>query len=106
MLRVVAVRWFIELCCGSAGLSKAFAAAGFSVTAVDKASNVHRTKVHVLSIDLTSPEGQQQVFDMLRSGHCVLPHSATLRHGQQGQGKANFKEDEGPWGTATSAAAI
>ncbi len=49
----------IELCCGSAGYSAEISKQGFSAIAVDHAYNKHVPKHPVVSLDLSTPHGQQ-----------------------------------------------
>ena len=65
-----------EICCGSATLSSALKAAGFAVKPVDWDGNRHKTHVPFIRIDLTSPEGQQRLWRLLKAGRVVYIHLA------------------------------
>jgi hypothetical protein len=55
----------VELCCGSANLSLHLQRAGFNVVAIDYSRNRHKPKVQVANVDLTSEEGQLELFNLL-----------------------------------------
>ena len=58
----------LEIFCGCARLTGAWAKMGAKGVAVDRRDNAHVPEVPVLWIDLTTAGGQQQVLDLIRSG--------------------------------------
>ena len=55
----------LELFCGSAGLSHACHTVGFRIVPIDWKGNKHVTKVPITRLDLSTPEGQQEVWNLL-----------------------------------------
>ena len=56
----------LEICCGHAGLTATLVKHGFEATGVDWHKNQHETVVPILKADLTTPEGQALVWDLVR----------------------------------------
>ena len=60
---------FIELCCGSAGLTAACARLGFRAFGVDwKRNKSKKPKHHILNLDLTVPANQRFIKELIASG--------------------------------------
>ena len=59
---------FLELCCGSAGLTASANKAGYRGLGIDWIRNKAKsTKAHILNLDLTEPDSQKFVMDMINS---------------------------------------
>ena len=56
----------LELCCGHAGLAFACCKVGFVGQGVDWQGNKHKPVVPIMRIDLTTQEGQKEVWRILR----------------------------------------
>ena len=67
---------FIELCCGSAGLSAAFRSLGFQVLAIDHSHNRHQPQVPCLALDLRLDSSWSFVERMVTSRATLLVHIA------------------------------
>ena len=67
---------FIELCCGSAGLSAAFRTLGFQVLAIDHSHNQHQPQVPCLALDLRLDSSWSFVERMVTSHATLLVHIA------------------------------
>ena len=57
---------FVEVCCGSAGLSASVSQYGFDCIGVDCRRNRHAPKARVLEIDLSTPDGCRLLCDVCR----------------------------------------
>ena len=55
----------LEIFCGSAGLSHACHCVGFRIIPIDWSGNKHASKVPVTKIDASTPEGQEQIWQMM-----------------------------------------
>ena len=66
----------LELCAGSANLSRALHNAGFQVIAVDHQSNVHKPKVHIVQIDLSHPSAFELISTFLQDSSVFYVHIA------------------------------
>ena len=55
----------LELFCGSAGLSHACHTIGFRIVPIDWKGNKHVTKMPITRLDLSTPVGQQEVWNLL-----------------------------------------
>ena len=55
----------LELFCGSAGLSHACHTIGFRIVPIDWKGNKHVTKMPITRLDLSTPKGQQEVWNLL-----------------------------------------
>ena len=103
----------LELFCGSAGLSHACHTIGFKIIPIDWKGNKHLTKVPITRLDLSTDEGQVQVWNMLETlpvkyvhmgppcGTCSrarekrIPKWALRRNSQNPQPLRNEKYPEG-----------
>ena len=56
----------IELCCGHAGLTATLWDVGFQAMGIDWIGNRHQPMIPITKIDLASPEGQQQAWELLQ----------------------------------------
>ena len=66
---------FLELCCGSAGLTAAANKAGYRGLGIDWIRNKAKsTKAHILNLDLTEPSNQKFVLDMINSKKVQAVH--------------------------------
>ena len=65
-----------EIFCGSAGLSKAMAAQGFRVLAIDWRGNTHKAAVEFQKIDLTTMAGQDHAMHLLAGMNLKFVHFA------------------------------
>ena len=71
-----AKRTAIELCCGHAGLTKALWEAGFHAIGIDWSGNRHDPIVPIIQRDLSEPNDQKQVLEMIHKAsyvHIGLP---------------------------------
>lgn len=66
----------IELCAGSANLSRHLQQAGFQSIGIDHSRNVHNTKMHVIQIDLTKPSSFGLVKSIIDEGCVFYIHMA------------------------------
>ncbi len=64
----------LELCCGHAGLTAALCDAGLDACGVDWAKNKHQPAIPILHVDLTSPEGQHFIMQMLEDLTLMYVH--------------------------------
>ena len=62
---------FIEVCCGSAGLSSAFIAAGVSALGIDWGGNQHKPKAPWIVLDLSTPNGLTSLLALLEANTAV-----------------------------------
>ena len=67
---------FLELCCGSAGLSAAFRALGFQVLAVDHPGNRHVPLVHCVHLDLRLESSWSYLRRLVQARQVFLIHVA------------------------------
>ena len=67
---------FLELCCGSAGLSAAFRALGFQVLAVDHPGNRHVPLVHCVHLDLRLESSWGYLRRLVQARQVFLIHIA------------------------------
>ena len=65
-----------ELCSGTARYSLHLQRAGAEVTAIDKAQNPHKTCVQVIPFDLSTPQGQAPVWQMVLAGEVDYVHAS------------------------------
>ena len=66
----------LEVCAGSAGLSKALSAIGFDSVGVDWIRNRHRAKAPIVRIDLSTEEGQTEASEMMKDPRIRYVHLA------------------------------
>ena len=76
---------FVELCCGSAGLSFAFRSLGFQVLAIDRASNRHRPLVHCVHLDLRLDSSWTYLTRLVQARQVLLVHVAPREVPWQGR---------------------
>jgi hypothetical protein len=57
----------LELFCGSAGLSHACHSVGFRIVPIDWKGNKHVAKVPITRLDLSTEEGQQEIWNMMKT---------------------------------------
>ena len=62
----------LELCAGSAKLTRALRKKGLGASGVDHKSNRHKAVAPILVLDLTTQAGQEVVWSALRSGRVVV----------------------------------
>ena len=62
---------FIEVCCGSAGLSSAFIAAGVPALGIDWGGNQHKPKAPWIVLDLSTPNGLTSLLALLEANTAV-----------------------------------
>ncbi len=66
----------IEVCAGSANLSRALKEVGFATIPIDWANNRHSCKVRCLQLDLTRPEAKQLFLQFVLAGNIAYIHFA------------------------------
>ena len=66
---------FIELCCGSAGLTAALARVGFAFMAVDHKHNKHKPSVAVIDLDLRSLHSWTFLERVYETRHVFFVHA-------------------------------
>ena len=64
----------LEICCGHAGLSAALWDAGLKATGIDWAGNKHQTSIPIVHADLTTKEGQEVIWHMIKHEVVVYIH--------------------------------
>ena len=62
---------FIEVCCGSAGLSSTFIAAGVPALGIDWGGNQHKPKAPWIVLDLSTPNGLTSLLALLEANTAV-----------------------------------
>ena len=66
----------IEVCAGSAKLSRAFKDVGFATIPIDWANNRHTSRVRCLQMDLTRPESKLLFDQLVDAGNIAYVHFA------------------------------
>ena len=67
----------LEICCGHEGLAVAFCKVGFVAKGIDWQGNRHKPVIPILRLDLATPDGQEEVYRILRAenaGTYMLAH--------------------------------
>ncbi len=81
----------LELCCGHAGLTAALWDHGFDATGSDWVNNKHQPTVPILQIDLTTPEGQASIHDLLKRKAVRYVHMPPCVAPSPARGNARFR---------------
>ena len=65
----------LEICCGHVGLALACCKMGFVAKGVDWQGNRHKPVIPIIRLDLTTPEGREEVHRILREENVRYVHA-------------------------------